>query len=193
DYNNDVRTYNPATSNVDRNRGFEMSVRVKVCDPTVGVEDNCRQYSQGWKPEGLIQQYAKEIRFSVFGYLNDSGDYRDGGALRAKQKYVGPQRLVAGQGLVGNPNKEWNPVTGVFVTNPDAADATASGVSNSGVINYINKFGQLNVGENNKSNDPVSELYYAATRYLKNLGNVPEYTSMAGANSTTQARYKDGF
>ncbi|MDY6948374.1 MAG: hypothetical protein SXG53_21950, partial [Pseudomonadota bacterium] len=34
---------------------YEVSIRVRVCDPSVGVEANCVQYSQGWKPEGLIQ------------------------------------------------------------------------------------------------------------------------------------------
>jgi len=35
---------------------YEVSIRVKVCDATVGVEANCVRYSQGWKPEGLIQK-----------------------------------------------------------------------------------------------------------------------------------------
>jgi len=30
---------------------------------------------------------------------------------------------------------------GTMVSNPNTADASASGVSNSGVMNYLNKFG----------------------------------------------------
>src|SRR3546814_17282069 len=51
---------------------LEVSVRVKVCDATIGAESNCKQYAQGWKPEGLIQEYSKQLRYSIFGYLIDS-------------------------------------------------------------------------------------------------------------------------
>jgi type IV pilus assembly protein PilY1 len=189
--NTDVSTFTNAES-VDNSRSYNASVRVEVCNASVGVEDNCRQYRDGWKPEGLIQQNANDIRFSVFGYLNDSDDERDGGVLRAQQKYVGPVRVVPGQGEETNTNKEWNEVTGVMIANPNPDDATASGVANSGVMNYLNKFGQLNEG-NNKSKDPVSELYYAATRYLKNQGNVPAYSSLAGADDATKDKWLDGF
>lgn len=179
---------------VNDNRAFDMSVRVSVCDDSIGVEENCRQYGDNWKPEGLIQQNAESIRFSVFGYLNDSGSLRDGGVLRARQKYVGPRRLEAGAGFVDNDATEWDPDTGIFVQNPNSTDAADNSVTieNSGVINYVNKFGQLNTG-NNKSNDPVSELYYAATRYLKNQGNVSAYSSMAGANLATREQWHDSF
>ncbi len=170
---------------------YEAAVRVKVCDATVGLEDNCRQYSQGWKPEGLIQQNSRNIRYSVFGYLNDASNRRDGGVLRANQKYVGPEHFVEGEGFVPNPYAEWDADTGVLVTNPNPDDAanTPGTVENSGVINYINKFGQLN-NYTHKSLDPVSELYYAATRYLKNQGNVPSYTALSGGDV---ARHTDNF
>lgn len=193
-FNNNPTNYQPGVNNPYDNRGFEMSVRVSVCDDSVGVEENCRQYGDNWKPEGLIQQNAESIRFSVFGYLNDSAVQRDGGVLRAQQKYVGPRKLEAGEGYVENEATEWDPDTGIFVQNPDSGDAadTSATIVNSGVINYLNKFGQLNTG-NNKSIDPVSELYYTATRYLKNLGNVSAYTSMGGANAATRDQWRDGF
>ena len=192
--NNPINHWPGSDDPVNDGRALEMTVRVSVCDDTVGVEDNCRQYGSNWKPEGLIQQNAESIRFGVFGYLNDVDSERDGGVLRARQKYVGPRRLEAGEGFVDNSATEWDPDTGVFVQNPDSSDAaaTSSTIVNSGVINYLNKFGQLNTG-NNKSNDPVSELYYAATRYLKNQGNVSAYTSMAGADENTRARWRDSF
>lgn len=172
---------------------YLTAVRVKVCDESVGLEENCKQYSQGWKPEGVLQQNADRIRYSVFGYLNDNSVLRDGGVMRARQKYIGPQKFVGGQGFVDNPNKEWDPVTGVMYSNPDPTDAdgTPGTVVNSGVINYINKFGQLNTN-NFKSIDPVSELYYTATRYLKNQGKVSSYSNLSG-DSTTRDRQTDGF
>ncbi len=157
---------------------YAVTVRVKVCEPSVGVEDNCVKYGSNWKPEGLIQRYANQLRYSVFGYLNDHSHLRDGGVLRARQKWVGPIDPDAAD--LTNDYKEWDPDTGVFIKNPnpqDAADTNAyygTNISDSGVINYLNKFGQLNDNWF-KQFDPVSELYYTALRYMKNQGNVEAY------------------
>src|SRR5690606_18027772 len=100
-----------------------------------------------------------------------------------------------------NPNKEWDGTTGVLIQNPDPDDAgattTAIGdanyvIANSGVINYINKFGQVVTSQNHKNHDPVSELYYTAIRYLKSQGNVPEYTNLTGGG-LTRYQFADGF
>ena len=134
----------------------------------------------------------------MFGYLNDSNMLRDGGVLRARQKFVGQNMIVPGSGQAPNPYAEWNATTGVLVGNPNPADATATAsqfsisVVNSGVINYLNKFGEMTTNPH-KSYDPVSELYYTALRYVRHLGNVSEYTSMAGASDADRARYADGF
>jgi type IV pilus assembly protein PilY1 len=196
-----VIAYDPSVhtpNSIDASKVYEVSVRVKVCDSSVGLESNCVQYTSGAKPEGLIQKYSEKIRYSVFGYLNDSTITRDGGVLRARQKFVGEFKLdPTTNRLVANTNREWDPSTGVMALNPDPADATATTtavgqtIANSGVMNYINKFGQMTT-QNHKSYDPVSELYYAAIRYLKRQGNVPEYTSLTG---TAAQRYNlaDGF
>lgn len=194
-----VAPYDPATHrDLDEATVYEVSIRVKVCDASVGLESNCVQYSPGAKPEGLIQKYSERIRYSVFGYLNDGNVLRDGGVLRARQKFVGANKLdPATNSYVSNGNREWDPVTGRLVQNPDSADATATTaavgqtIRDSGVINYINKFGQMTT-QNHKSFDPVSELYYAAIRYLKNQGNVPEYTSLSGT-ATQRFNFADGF
>jgi type IV pilus assembly protein PilY1 len=178
-----------------------VPVRAKVCDPTApgGVESNCKAYANGYyKPEGLMQQYANNIRYSVFSYLNDSNVYRDGGVLRTQQKFIGPTYPVPGSTAVTNPAAEWDATTGVMVTNPDGTDAsntsTAYGItiSNSGALNYINKFGEINRG-NYKQFDPVSELYYGALRYFKNQGNVPAWSDMTGADVPTKTGWADGF
>lgn len=164
--------YNPGVAPLD-NTGYRVSIRVKVCVAGL-LEANCKAYGSNAKPEGLIQAYAKDIRYSAFSYLADDNLQRDGGVLRANQKYVG-QTLQNGS---ANSASEWSAATGVLVTNPNPSDATTTGVTNSGVINYINKFGQNT--NNLKSHDPVSELYYTATRYFKNLGNVPAYSTFTG-------------
>jgi type IV pilus assembly protein PilY1 len=185
---------------------YEVFARARVCDAssgTGGVETNCVQYGANWKPEGLMQKYAMKMRFSAFGYLNDSSPTRDGGVLRARQKFVGPTQPVPGSTAITNAGAEWDASTGVFVLNPDAADATATNaaftpatnVTNSGVMNYLNKFGEIAPSSTYqfKSFDPVSELYYAAVRYFKNQGNVPEYTDMSAGDQATRTTWIDGF
>jgi type IV pilus assembly protein PilY1 len=184
---------------------YRAQIRVKACDATGGgVESNCKAYGTNYKPEGLMQEYAMQLRYGAFGYLNDDNIQRDGGVLRARMKSVGPQRPVPGSAAVANTNAEWSATTGVMSANPDtadasdtAADAAAAGysvtVTNSGVVNYLNRFGKLTT-DNYKSYDPVGEMYYAATRYFRNLGNVSSYTNLAGAGSQANlARWIDGF
>lgn len=189
---------------------YEVSIRVKVCDPTVGLEPNCVLYPNGqYKPEGLIQEYSNRILYSAFSYQNVDGSSLDGGVLRASQKFVGPQTFYPERGPRDNSAREWDPDTGIQFDNPDAADATATSarvaagggtcgvtggctIRNSGVINYINKFGQLNTGKNVKSQDNVSELYYAASRYFRGLADVTEYNALSG-DQTNRYRRADGF
>jgi len=170
---------------------FELSVRVKVCDTTISLESNCVQYSgaNNWKPEGLMQKYAKRMRYSVFGYLNNNGNdglsEPTGAPLRARQKFIGPEKLVAGV-WVTNTENEWDSGTGIMRQDPDSGVATAANVSsgaatptinNSGAMNYLNKFGSMTTAQH-KSHDPVSEMYFAALRYLRNKGNSTDYSTL---------------
>ncbi|MGJ7509492.1 PilC/PilY family type IV pilus protein [Variovorax sp. GT1P44] len=178
------------------------TMRVKVCDPSLGVallEANCKAYGSNYKPEGLIQQYSDKMRYSAFGYLNDSSGTRDGAVLRAQQKFVGPTYPVPGALPAANSAQEWSSVDGTMTRNPDAADAatttsdTGVNISDSGVMNYLNKFGQLIPG-GYKNYDPVNELYYAAMRYYRKLGNVPEWSDTSTTGDTnTRRTWIDGF
>jgi type IV pilus assembly protein PilY1 len=196
-----VVTYNP-DDELSSSTVYELSVRVKVCDTNAGagtLEANCTAYPSGaYKPTGLLQQYAEKIRYSAFGYLNDDDINRDGGVLRARQKFVGPLAPRPNNTPLSNANSEWDANTGVMVINPDTADASDTAtllgvpINNSGVMNYLNKFGQITPGSY-KTFDPVGELYYAAIRYFKKLGNVPEWTDMTGKDNATRVRQIDGF
>ncbi|MBW5411705.1 pilus assembly protein [Pseudomonas sp. MAG002Y] len=180
---------------------YRLRIQVKVCDPSPaagGLESNCKRYSStNYKPEGLLQQYSDTLRYSVFGYLNDSSEGRDGGVLRANQKGIGPKDTDGST----NPYAEWNATTGILVKNPNPADAisTGNGVADSGVINYLNKFASMPYQTNPvaykaiKSLDPVSELYYAAIRYFKNQGNVPAYSNLTGGTQAERYAQADGF
>jgi type IV pilus assembly protein PilY1 len=166
-------------------RAYRMYGRVKVCDPTL-LEANCTKYANGnYKPTGLIQKNAMKLNFAAFGYLLDADLKRDGGVLRARMSPLGPRKPVPNAPDAVNANAEWDENTGIFYTNPAATDASNSGVTNSGVINYLNKFGLTS--KTYKGNDPVGELYYASLRYFKNQGNVAAYTS-----NLDDAK-KDGF
>jgi type IV pilus assembly protein PilY1 len=200
---------------------YQKLVRVKVCDTSSTLESNCTQYPGGnYKPTGLIQSNSTKLRFSAFGYLADpaymndngfTGTYttttqtrnqnRQGGVLRAKMAFVGPSALGT-YGIVNDNSaaSEWDKNTGIFVPNPDASSANltatsnglpTSAVPNSGVVNYLNKFGSTS--GKYKVYDRTAELYYAATRYFKNLGNVSAYTDMTGYTTAEKTQLIDGF
>lgn len=91
---------------------------------------------------------------------------------------------LLGQGDTANTNREWDD-SGFLIVNPEnTTDATNSSVSQSGVINYLNKFGYA---AGYKGNDPVGELFYAAQLYFRNQSFPTNYT-----DNLTDAR-KDGF
>jgi type IV pilus assembly protein PilY1 len=186
----DLSNLAAANTSSAANNAYRVYIRVSVCDPSLGVallESNCVQYGTNYKPEGLLQQYSQKIRFSAFGYLTQGGDVREGGALRAPMGFIGPNIPVPFSTVpAANPKPEWDPITGIMNTNPDTASASAPNpvVSQSGVMNYLNKFGEAT--QNYKTYDNVSELYYAAVRYYENLGDVPEWTN-------GDAPYLDGF
>ncbi len=211
---------NVTTANSNPNTGYRVYVRVSVCDTSVlgiaGLESNCVGYGTSsvvsgttiysiYKPQGLAQQYANQIKYSVVGYLDTANTAVQGGVLRAPMNYIGPtypQPLSSS--VVTNPVAEWNSSTGIMNVNPDSTTASASGVSQSGVMNYLNKFGEYGAaqylaGNSNYANnqniymtyDHVSEMYYAAIRYFENLGNVPQWAPQTAYGSTSVQL--DGF
>lgn len=155
-----------------------FNVKVKVCDPSQGLEANCKGYGSGgttvYKPEGLIQRHADKMRFGVFAYTNDNSPSRDGGVLRAPMRYVGEKEMDASGNLVANAAKEINPATGQIYRNPLGASGDWSGV-----INYINRFHR----DGYKSYDPIGEMFYEVIRYFKKLSPTPEYSSDAPGGS----------
>jgi len=173
---------------------YSVNIDVQVCKSGL-TESNCVKYGSNYKPEGLIQKYSKTFTYSVFGYLNISNELQDGAALRAQQGFVGPYTYDPINGIQVNNNEEWDPSTGVLIQNPnpiDASNTTGATILDSGVINYINKFGEMNSG-NDKSHDPVSEMYYAAIRYLKHQGPVASYSNITTYAEGTAYHMADGF
>lgn len=180
----------PTTSEWNEQWAKPLNVVVKVCENgnSLQRETNCKQYGNNYKPEGLLQQYAaKGIRVATMGYLNIAGNNVHGGVLRSRMKQ-----------LINDPEKtatqfkdEWNVTTGILEPNPDEKDAEKTGslgetntISNSGAINYLNKFGDRS---GYKTNDPGAELYYTALAYLRGLKNVTP-----NKGNTTIVPYKPG-
>lgn len=159
----------------------------------------CTQYPNGnYKPTGTIQKYSDQLRLAAFGYLMDqTASYdkgRYGGVLRAPIKYVGSNTFdengVDNTVSGGNPNREWDVSTGVFIPNPDGNKdtATSSGTYLSGVISYLNQFGRTGpVAGRYKKYDPVGELHYEVLRYLQGL------TPSADAIKDITSDMYDGF
>lgn len=164
-----------------------VAVPVGASTPEVDREANCKnQYSGVAKPEGLIQQYSRNMRFAALGYLNVSNN-RDGAVLRSAMKSVGPNAAIAGGGVAANPVPEWDSITGTIYENPDSADASATDIligridTKSGLINYLNKFGYSGSYE---TYDNVSELFYAAQLYLRGRPAPASYSSSLTAAIT---------
>lgn len=154
-----------------------FNIRVEVCRTVTGVplEANCKaSYSGVPKPEGLIQEYANTLRFGAAGYFKEDGNTRQGAPIRSAMKSVGQNARTSSGTAVANANKEWDEITGVMIANPDPTDAADSSVANSGLMNYLNKFG---FASGYKGNDPLSELYYASLRYLRGVALPSTYTS----------------
>ncbi len=160
-------------------------VRVKVCSTAFPeTSSTCTIYGSGGsatsKPTGLIQENATRMRFGAFGYLLDGNISRDGGVLRARMKDVGPEKAVPASLPIPNTRAEWSLTTGIYIGNPDPADAantsSLSGVSEviaqSGVTQYLNKFGRR---AGYKNLDPVSELYAESIKYLSHLDPTTSY------------------
>lgn len=171
--------------------------RVEVCkksgDTVVDHNDFdlCTKYPNGYfKPTGVIQKYSDNLRIAAFGYLMDqSNSY--GGVLRAPMKYVGAKIYnIYGKEEGTNTKNEWDLQTGIFKENPE----NASDVKNSGVINYLNKFGRTGPTPGTyKEYDTLSDLYYETLRYLQGLPPSDAAIKKTNGVSNITSAMKDGF
>lgn len=160
-----------------------FNARVAVC-VSGQTEANCKAYGSNYKPEGLIQQNFDRIRVGASAYTykftSTGADYPNG-AVRALLRDNGPTTYNGNGARQTNPNSEWNGSTGVLAKNPDVADGFAAGgatPSDSGVINYLNKFGNTNDYERY---DTIADLYWATLAYYMRVPLADAYT----ANVTT--------
>lgn len=152
----------------------KYSVNVQVCKPGQ-EESNCKLYTSAdgtksvKKPTGLMQDNIGKMNFGAFGYLLDNDLKRDGGVLRGRMNDLSAEILE----------------TGAFANDPEGVYNPTLGITSSGTINYLNKFGYYS--GNYKTYDPVSELYAESIKYFKKLSPTASYVS-----GLSSAR-RDGF
>ncbi len=165
----------PASTIVDR------VVRVEVCNPSVGLETNCKQYPDGnYKPIGILQRHGEANRM-YFGLM--SGSYENntkGGVLRKQVGTITDEILTS--------------TTGQFNT------------SVNGIVQTINKFKITDWGGSSYSDcgwittgpltstsrkcrdwgNPMAEMMYETVRYFAGKGGATSnysYSSTARDNT----------
>ncbi len=155
----------------------DYSVRVKVCDPNVGLEDNSKRYPEGnYKPTGLLQTYGEANRM-LFGLM--TGSYKnnlDGGVLRKN---------------IGSIKDEIDEDTGQFTT----TNGIISTINKLRIIDYdYSDHAYDNCGwvvdgpldEVNKDctmwGNPIGEMMYEALRYFAGEEPTSDFTYSSAAD-----------
>ena len=172
------------------------NAQVQVCVPGM-LESNCNKAHASTdyigagtynKPEGLIQQNYTKIRVGASAYAFLQGNNQPNGAVRALLRDNGPTKYNGYGSRPSNPYSEWDATTGIFNTNPDSADSTyanapgGAAFTDSGTINYLNKFGYAGGYE---QYDTVSDLYWATLAYYMQVPLDASYTTgLTQSNST---------
>lgn len=173
-----VTTYRLITSVASKINDLEM--RVKVCDATVGLESNCKQYPDGnYKPVGLLQRHGETKRM-YFGLM--TGSYTNntsGGVLRKR---------------IGNISDEIETTsTGAFKDSVNGIIQTLNKLRIYGydysVRNYNQNCGWITSGvmDNGQCRDwgnPLGETMYEAARYFAGKKGASEgFDYLAGSTN----------
>lgn len=142
----------------------DLTVRVKVCDPAVGVEDNCKQYPDGdYKPVGLLQRYGESDRM-YFGLMTGSYTKNTAGGVLRKN--------------ISSIKDEIDPDTGQF-----------SGVS--GIIDTINNLRIAEYNYGSYSYNPGWPDAWVTTRPMHD-GEFPDWGNPTGEIMYEALRYFAG-
>jgi len=140
-------------------------VKVKVCDATVGLESNCKQYPSGdYKPIGILQRHGESDRM-YFGLL--TGSYENntsGGVLRKKVGSIKDEILTTTTG-------QYNSTVNGIIRTIDKMhildwDYDSLSYQNCGWITD----GPMEGGECRDWGNPVSEMMYETQRYFAGKG-----------------------
>ena len=161
----------------------DYEVRVKVCDPSVGIEANCKMYPDGtYKPIGLLQRHGESKRM-YFGLVTGSwAKSTSGGVLRKQMSDI---------------RNEIDQDNGIFWSSGHANTDPSIQSNDNGIIQTINKMrifgysysrrnynkncgwitsGPMQEGQCRDWGNPVAEMIYEAERYFAGKKSAtPEY------------------
>ncbi|WP_051310015.1 PilC/PilY family type IV pilus protein [Desulfogranum japonicum] len=164
----------------------DYETRVRVCDASVGLESNCKQYPDGnYKPTGLLQRHGETGRM-YFGLMTGSWTNNTRGGVLRKE--------------VGDISNEIDLTTGVFTSVNGIINTFNSmhiqGYSYS-TSNYNQNCGWITSGPmtNGKCRDwgnPIAEMMYETERYFAGKGS-PTSTYTYDGTDTTLDDYKLGL
>ncbi|RKX25273.1 MAG: hypothetical protein DRP47_10055, partial [Candidatus Zixiibacteriota bacterium] len=141
-------------------------VRVKVCDTSVGLEPNCKQYPDGdYKPIGILQRHGESDRM-YFGLMTGSYEKNtSGGVLRKKVGSIKDEILTTTTGQYNST------VNGIIKTIDEMHildwDYDSLSYQNCGWITD----GPMEGGECRDWGNPVAEMMYETQRYFAGLGS----------------------
>jgi len=168
----------------------KLYVRVKVCDSTVGLEENCKAYGSSYKPDGLLQAFGKgegdKICSKTMTSVDKKGecDTEEGLPIYRAPMYFG---LITGsyeKNLSGGVMRKniWDFRSEI---NDDGTFKTAANMPTQGSIietinnlkttNYNNSSysdcgwittRSINEGECNMWGNPIGEMMYETMRYF---------------------------
>jgi len=202
---------NPVCDNSLGTPDAEYYVRVKVCDPSVGLETNCKQYPNGnYKPIGLLQKFGEGDGTKVcsvsYKSCNTDSDCEDGeGVCVDKAKiYFGlltgsyTKNLSGGvlRKNIWSISDEINPQTGMFKSSENVEGniiLTLDRLKTVG-FEYSENYNEytcgwittrpLEEGECRMWGNPIAEMIYETLRYFAGKGSpTSEFTYSASNDS----------
>ena len=168
----------------------DRHVKVKVCDPAVGLEANCRQYPNGkYKPIGLLQRHGEKKQM-YFGLMTGSyAKNASGGVLRKRMGSIDDE-IEAATGIFKTPAGNSGSIIKTIdnlriygytyaIENPppgvsQPANANNYGRDNCGWITsdlYLNNIfrngqGGSSAGRCSDWGNPIAEIMYESMRYF---------------------------
>ena len=172
-------------------------VKVKVCDSTVGLEDNCKHYAgtdgkfgigqDSYKPIGLLQRYG-ETEEMLFGLI--SGSYAkntSGGVLRKKISLISDE-IDADTG-------EFTSTTGIIKT-IDKLRIKNFNYSNHAYGTFPDAWlidRAMNEGEFPEWGDPTAEMMYEGLRYFSGAGSATSAYDYSSGDDVSLGLPKDSW
>lgn len=139
----------------------DRHVRVKVCDPSIGLEANCKQYPNGqYKPIGLLQRHGESNRM-YFGLM--TGSYAKNTSAGVLRKNIGE----ISDEIIAN--------TGQFNTSTNGIIQTINKLRIFGYDYSVHNYnlncgwitsGPMTEGQCRDWGNPIGEMMYESLRYF---------------------------